>query len=74
LAPTFVNAATVAKPDDAQISNVAYYARRIDIDASRLALRTSKTRDVCDLTEKQVHHHRAAAIDARSSLEEAPSW
>jgi putative membrane protein len=52
-------AAETAKLTDPQIAHIAYTADNIDIEAAKLALKTTKTKAVQDFAENMVRDHEA---------------
>ena len=54
-----LNASAAAKPNDAQIAQIAYTAGQIDVKAAELALQKSKNQEVRDFAENMVRDHKA---------------
>jgi putative membrane protein len=61
-AAQFANAAD--KPTDPQIAHIAYTAGVIDIEAAKLAIKTSKNKDVVDFANDMVRDHEAVNVQA----------
>ena len=55
-----VTAVTDAKPNDAQIADIAYKAGQTDIEAAKLALEKSRNRHMHDFTGNKVRDRPAA--------------
>lgn len=64
----FVGAVSLAyaqdKPTDPQIAHVAYTAGVIDIEAAKLAIEKSKTKDVVDFANGMIRDHEAVNVQA----------
>lgn len=56
-APSFANAAD--KPTDPQIAHIAYTAGVIDIEAAKIAVAKSKTKEVVDFANDMLRDHAA---------------
>lgn len=52
------------KPTDPQIAHIAYTAGVIDIDAAKLAVEKSKTKDVVDFANGMIRDHDAVNVQA----------
>lgn len=52
------------KPTDPQIAHIAYTAGVIDIDAAKLAVEKSKTKDVVDFANGMIRDHEAVNVQA----------
>jgi putative membrane protein len=52
------------KPTDPQIAHIAYTAGVIDIDAAKLAVDKSKTKDVVDFANGMIRDHEAVNVQA----------
>jgi putative membrane protein len=64
-----------AKPNDAQIAHIAYTAGQLDIDAAKLALAKSKSKDVRSFAEDMLRDHTAVnkqALDLVQKLKVTP--
>src|SRR5215208_7474706 len=64
-----------SKPNDAQIAHIAYTAGQLDIDAAKLALAKSQSKDVRSFAEDMVRDHTAVnkqALDLVTKLKVTP--
>jgi putative membrane protein len=52
------------KPTDPQIAHIAYTAGVIDIEAAKLAVEKSKTKDVVDFANGMIRDHEAVNVQA----------
>jgi len=52
------------KPTDPQIAHIAYTAGVIDIEAAKLAISKSKTKEVADFAQAMVSDHEAVNVQA----------
>ena len=52
------------KPTDPQIAHIAYTAGVIDIEAAKLAIEKSKTKDVVDFANGMIRDHEAVNVQA----------
>lgn len=52
------------KPTDPQIAHIAYTAGVIDIEAAKLALEKSKTKDVTEFAQAMLRDHEAVNVQA----------
>ena len=52
------------KPTDPQIAHIAYTAGVIDIEAAKLAIEKSKTKEVVDFANDMVRDHEAVNVQA----------
>ena len=63
------------KPTDPQIAHIAYTAGAIDIEAAKLAIKTSKTKEVVDFAKDMERDHEAVnkqALDLVKKLKVTP--
>ncbi|RUV37080.1 DUF4142 domain-containing protein, partial [Mesorhizobium sp. M7A.F.Ca.MR.228.00.0.0] len=52
------------KPTDPQIAHIAYTAGVIDVEAAKLAIEKSKTKEVVDFANDMVRDHEAVNVQA----------
>jgi len=52
------------KPTDPQIAHIAYTAGMIDVEAAKLAIEKSKTKEVVDFANDMVRDHEAVNVQA----------
>jgi putative membrane protein len=63
------------KPTDPQIAHIAYTAGAIDIEAAKLAIKTSKTKEIVDFAKDMERDHEAVnkqALDLVKKLKVTP--
>ena len=74
-AATAALAQAPGRPNDAQIAHIAYTAGQLDIDAAKLALAKSKSKDVRSFAEDMLRDHTAVnkqALDLVTKLKVTP--